>query len=164
VLTFVLSGMSKIAGLPQMKVGWIAGFGPEATRREAMERVEVIADTFLSMNAPVQGALPGWLTGRAGIQGQILNRVRANLRAATGSGVEVLKVEAGWSAILRLPQRGGYGDPAERLLREAKVVVHPGGFYGIGEAERVVVSLLGLEAEFLEGMEGINRATKVEPL
>ena len=64
VLTFVLSGMSKIAGLPQMKVGWIAAFGPEGVRREAMERLEVIADTFLSMNAPVQGALPGWLSGR----------------------------------------------------------------------------------------------------
>src|ERR1700733_13021387 len=79
VLTFVLSGMSKIAGLPQMKVGWIAGFGPEASRREALERLEVIADTFLSMNAPAQGALADWLTGRRRIQGQILERVRGNL-------------------------------------------------------------------------------------
>ena len=84
VLTFVLSGMSKIAGLPQMKVGWIVGFGPEGARREAMERLEVIADTFLSMNAPVQGALPGWLAGRKGIQGQILERVRGNLLRREG--------------------------------------------------------------------------------
>ncbi len=163
VLTFVLSGMSKIAGLPQMKVGWIAGFGPESARREAMERLEVVADTFLSMNAPVQGALPGWLGGRRKIQGQILERVRGNLRQARATGVEVLKVEAGWSAILRLPQKGGYGDPAERLLREAGVVAHPGSFYGIGEAGRVVVSLLGAEAEFSEGMEGIKRVMGVEP-
>src|SRR5208282_1032453 len=96
----------KIAGLPQMKVGWIVGLGPEDVRRQAMGRLEVIADTFLSMNAPVQGALPSWLAGRKGIQGQILERVRGNLVVAETSGVEVLRVEAGWSAILRLPQLG----------------------------------------------------------
>jgi alanine-synthesizing transaminase len=73
----------------------------------------------------------------------------------------VLTVEAGWSAILRLPQRGGYGDPAERLLREAGVVVHPGSFYGIGEAGRVVVSLLGPAEEFQEGIELIERVMGV---
>ena len=161
VLTFVLSGMSKIAGLPQMKVGWIVGAGPEGVRREAMERLEVIADTFLSMNAPVQGALGGWLAGRRRIQEQILRRVRGNLRAAQESGVEVLKAEAGWSAILRLRQRSGDGEPAERLLKEAGVVVHPGSFYGIGEAGRVVVSLLGREADFREGIEAIQRVMGV---
>src|SRR5712664_151557 len=124
VLTFCLSGMSKIAGLPQMKVGWIVGLGPEEVQREAMGRLEVIADTFLSMNAPVQGALPSWLAGRKGIQGQILARVRGNLAAAQRSGVEVLRVEAGWSAILRLPQIGRDRDVAEILLREVGVVVH----------------------------------------
>jgi alanine-synthesizing transaminase len=154
VLTFVLSGMSKIAGLPQMKVGWIVGLGPEGVRREAMGRLEVIADTFLSMNAPVQMALPSWLANRRVIQGQILERVRGNLRLTEGSGVEVLKVEAGWSAILRLPQVGE-SDVAGRLLREAGVVVHPGSFYGIPETGRVVVSLLGFEQEFAEGLERI---------
>jgi alanine-synthesizing transaminase len=151
VLTFVLSGMSKIAGLPQMKVGWILGLGPEEGRRQAMGRLEVIADTFLSMNAPVQLALPVWLEGRKGIQGQILERVRGNLRAAKECGVEVLEVEAGWSAILRLPQRGG-GEVAEDLLREEGVVVHPGAFYGIAEGGRVVVSLIGPAEEFRVGM------------
>jgi aspartate/methionine/tyrosine aminotransferase len=155
VLTFVLSGMSKIAGLPQMKVGWIVGLGPEEVRRQAMGRLEVVADTFLSMSAPVQLALPVWLAGRAGIQGQIRERVRGNLRAAMESGVEVLQVEAGWSAILRLPQRSG-GEVAEDLLREAGVVVHPGSFYGIGEAGRVVVSLLGSAGEFRVGMERVR--------
>ncbi|MGH9597031.1 MAG: pyridoxal phosphate-dependent aminotransferase [Edaphobacter sp.] len=154
VLTFCLSGISKICGLPQMKVGWIVGLGPEAVRREAMGRLEVIADTFLSMNAPAQMALPSWLKRRGGIQGQILERVRGNLAAARVSGVEVLQVEAGWSAILRLPQIGG-GDAAERLLRDEEVVVHPGSFYGIVEGGRVVVSLLGSRSEFVRGLERI---------
>jgi alanine-synthesizing transaminase len=165
VLTFCLSGMSKVAGLPQMKVGWMVGLGPEGVRREAMGRLEVIADTFLSMNAPVQIALPSWLAGRKGIQRQILARVRGNLAAAQrigrGSGVEVLRVEAAWSAILRLAQVGGDRDVAEMLLREVGVVVHPGSFYGIPELGRVVVSLLGVEQEFSEGLERIVHGQKL---
>ena len=160
VLTFCLSGMSKIAGLPQMKVGWIVALGPEDVRLHAMGRLEVIADTFLSMNAPMQLALPGWLAGRKGIQGQIQERVRRNLDAAQRSGVEVLRVSAGWSAILRLPQVGER-DVAEMLLREAGVVVHPGSFYGIAESGRVVVSLLGFEQEFAEGLERIVHGQKL---
>jgi alanine-synthesizing transaminase len=151
VLTFCLSGMSKIAGLPQMKVAWILGRGPEEGRRQGMGRLEVIADTFLSMNAPVQLALPVWLEGREEIQGQILERVRGNLRAAKECGVEVLQVEAGWSAILRLAQRGE-GEVAEDLLREEGVVVHPGSFYGIAEEGRVVVSLIGPAEDFRVGL------------
>ncbi|NYF52057.1 pyridoxal phosphate-dependent aminotransferase [Tunturiibacter gelidoferens] len=160
VLTFVLSGMSKIAGLPQMKVGWIVGFGPEGDRGQAMGRLEVVADTFLSMNAPMQRALPVWLARRRGIQGQILDRVSGNLKIAVGGLVEVLRVEAGWSAILRLPQRLGEEDDAGLLLREAGVVVHPGRFYGIHEAGRVVVSLLGPVGDFAEGISRIKRVTR----
>jgi len=161
VLTFCLSGMSKIAGLPQMKVGWIVGLGPEGLQREAMGRLEVIADTFLSMNAPVLGALPSWLAGRKGIQGQILAWVRGNLRVAMERGMEVLRVEAGWSAILRPPQMGRDGDIAEMLLRDVGVVVHPGSFYGIAESGRVVVSLLGVEQDFVEGLERIVHDLKL---
>ena len=156
VLTFVLSGMSKIAGLPQMKVGWIVGFGPVAVREQALARLEVVADTFLSMNAPMQRALPAWLAGRRRIQDQILGRLRRNLRLATESGVEVLRAQAGWSAILRLPQRP---DEAGSLLTEAGVILHPGAFYGIGESGRVVVSLLGREADFSDGISRIKRVT-----
>ena len=150
VLTFVLSGMSKIAGLPQMKAAWIAGFGPEAVRREATGRLEVIADTFLSMNAPVQRALPSWLAGRQGIQQQILQRVRTNLACAEDAGLEVLRVEAGWSAILRLPRNG---DIAGKLLQQCGVIVHPGAFYGIAEAGRIVVSLIGPVEDFAAGIK-----------
>ena len=156
VLTFCLSGMSKIAGLPQMKSGWILTLGPETPRREALGRLEVIADTFLSMNAPVQLALPGWLAARQGIQSQIQARVQANLAAAAQTGIETLRVEAGWSAILRLPRLDEGDALVLRLLRESGVVVHPGSFYGIAEGGRVVVSLIAPRAEFVEGMRVIH--------
>ena len=160
VLTFVLSGMSKIAGLPQMKVGWIATFGREAVRLEALGRLEVIADTFLSMNAPVQTALPVWLGGRKSIQGQILERVRGNVEEARASGVEMLVVEAGWSGILRLSHLSGDGDIEVEVLRELGVVVHPGSFYGLGDAGRVVVSLIGSAADFREGMRLLAKSNR----
>jgi aspartate/methionine/tyrosine aminotransferase len=140
-LTFVVSGLSKICALPQMKVAWIACFGPETERRAALARLEVVADTFLSMNAPAQHALPKWLAGREGIQRQILARVRENL--AVLAAADVIPVEAGWSAVLKLAQRVGSKTLAERLVREAGVVVHPGSFYGMAQQHYVVVSLIG---------------------
>ena len=153
VPTFVLSGLSKIAGLPQMKVGWIAAFGPEC--RGALARLELVADTFLSMNAPAQYAVPAWLEGRAGIQKQILERTAINLGKINSCGLEALNTEAGWSAVMRLP-RVGVG--AEELLGE-NVVVHPGSFYGIAEPERIVVSLIVPEDEFSTGLSIIARAS-----
>jgi aspartate/methionine/tyrosine aminotransferase len=153
-LTFVLSGLSKIAGLPQMKAAWIAAFGPERERGEALVRLEIVADTFLSMNAPVQLAMASWLAGRAGIHGQIVERAQGNLatlrRVAEQSPgrLQVLEVEAGWSAVLGLPGCVGERDCAERLARERGVLVHPGWFYGMGETGRVVVSLIGPDEEF----------------
>jgi aspartate/methionine/tyrosine aminotransferase len=153
-LTFVLSGLSKIAGLPQMKAAWIAALGPERERAEALARLEIVADTFLSMNAPVQLAMPSWLGGRAAIQGQILERARGNLaklrRIATESPgrLQVMQVDAGWSAVLRLPGCVGEAECAERLARERGVIVHPGSFYGMADADRVVVSLIGPSADF----------------
>ncbi len=152
VLTFVLSGMSKIAGLPQMKVAWVLTLGPKDVRHEALRRMEVIADTFLSVNAPMQGALLGWLAGASGIQRQILARVRANVEAVQTTGVPMLPVEAGWSAVLRVAAS------AETLLAEQGVVVHPGSFYGMGERNRVVVSLLTPEREVREGVWRLREA------
>ena len=160
-LTFVLSGLSKICGLPQMKAAWIATLGPEQQRQEALGRLEVIADTFLSMNAPVQLALSSWLAGRDAIVRQIRDRARENLitleRVAREepAKLQVLRADAGWSAVLSLSRCVGDTDCAERLVRERGVVVHPGEFYGMREHHRIVVSLIG-SAEALR--ESILRA------
>jgi aspartate/methionine/tyrosine aminotransferase len=158
VLTFVLSGLSKIAGLPQMKAAWIATSGLERMCREALARLEIVADTFLSMNAPVQLAMPSWLAGRGAIQAQILERTRANLAflrrtaAEVPGQLQVLEVEAGWSAVLSLPTCTGETDCTERLVRERGVVVHPGRLYGMAQETRVVVSLIGSAAAFEVGI------------
>ena len=153
-LTFVVSGLSKICALPQMKLGWLAAFGPDALVAEALRRLEVIADTFLSMNAPVQLAAPGWLAGRRGIQGQILARVRANL--AMLDGLDPMPVEAGWCAVLRLPRSVSEGRLAERLVTDAGVMTHPGSFYGMPERNRLVVSLLAPEEQFRLGVNKLK--------
>jgi len=158
MLTFVLSGLSKIAGLPQMKAAWIATVGPEAGRAEALGRLEIVADTFLSMSAPVQLAMPSWLAGAGEMQRQILERARENLATLQRLAdekpgrLQALKGDAGWSAVVGLPGCVGEVDCAERLVRERGVVVHPGAFYGMAEKNRVVVSLIGPMAEFEAGM------------
>ncbi len=155
-LKFVVSGLSKVAALPQMKVGWMVVRGPEALRREALGRLEVIADTYLSMNAPVQHALPRWLASRGAIQEQILSRVRKNLQVLEGCGAEVLPVAGGWSAVLRVRGAAHSGSLAERLVMEATVLVHPGSFYGLPGGRYLVVSLLIPQDEFGEGVEKLN--------
>lgn len=152
-LTFVLSGMSKIAALPQMKVGWIAVFGGRQDSGSALSRLEVIGDTFLSMNAPAQLALPRWLEGRRQIQRQILERAIANLDEIKKTDLGVLRTDAGWSAMVRLPK---VGIGAENLLERAGVVVHPGSFYGISGDETIVVSLIGPLKEFARGISKIG--------
>lgn len=162
VLTFVLSGLSKVCGLPQMKAAWIAVLEPEAMRADALARLEIVADTFLSMNAPVQLAMPAWLAGRGGVQAEILARARGNLAtlerlAADGWGLQVLRTEAGWSTVLSLAGCVGEQGCAERLVRERGVVMHPGEFYGMPEAQRVVVSLIVPSADFMEGIQAAIR-------
>lgn len=146
VLTFVLSGLSKIAALPQMKAAWIAAFGPSPALTPALERIEVVADTFLSMNAPVQCALPAWLGTRHEIQRQILDRVRGNLdlleRELAGTAVSRLQVEGGWYAVLRIPAIDPDEAVAVRLVRDFGVEVHPGHFFGFPPAGWLVTSLL----------------------
>ncbi|HEV2483983.1 MAG TPA: pyridoxal phosphate-dependent aminotransferase [Terracidiphilus sp.] len=157
VAVFVVSGLSKIAGLPQMKAAWIVATGPG--QAEALERLEVIADTFLSMNAPVQCALPAWLEGRTAIQTQIRERVTENLAELDGQlvllpGVHRLEVEGGWYAVLRIPALA----PDERTvlaLLERGVWVHPGYFFGMTESGWLVVSLLGPVAEFRSGVTSL---------
>lgn len=159
VLTFVVSGISKICGLPQMKVAWLAATGPGAA--EAMARLEVVADTYLSMNAPVQAALPVWLAARGGIQAQIRERTRRNLltldellaeQRVGQTLVNRLHVEGGWYAVLRIPATQPDESTVQQLL-ETGVWVHPGFFFGLGQSGWLVVSLLTVEDDFLMGME-----------
>jgi aspartate/methionine/tyrosine aminotransferase len=154
VPVFAVSGLSKIAGLPQMKAAWIVATGPMADA--AMERLEVIADTFLSMNAPVQCALPAWLEGRAGIQMQIHNRVVANLaeldrQLADLPVVSRLELEGGWYAVLRIPALNPDEQTVMALL-DLGVWVHPGYFFGMAESGWLVLSLLAPVAEFSKGV------------
>ena len=154
VPVFVVSGLSKIAGLPQMKAAWIVATGPEQVA--ALDRLEVIADTFLSMNAPVQCALPKWLEGRAVIKGQILDRVRANLAELDRQQERVgevrrLEVEGGWYAVLRIPALQRDEETVLALLDKG-VWVQPGYSFGMAGAGWLVVSLLGPEPEFSTGV------------
>ncbi|SPE26622.1 Aminotransferase, classes I and II [Candidatus Sulfotelmatomonas gaucii] len=154
VPVFVVSGLSKVAGLPQMKAAWIVATGPE--RDQALARLEIIADTFLSMNAPVQWALRTWFEQRGQIQEQIRTRVAANLasldrRLSALPALQRLKVEAGWYPVLRIPAI----EPDEHTvlaLLEQGVWLHPGYFFGMPESGWLVMSLLPQEEEFSNGL------------
>ncbi len=123
VLTFCLSGLSKVAGLPQMKLGWIATGGPPRHREQAFERLELIADTYLSVSAPVQWAAPALLGMRGELQAQILARIRSN-RAYLASQIgyaspwNLLATEGGWSAVLEAPRIHSEEDWVLSLLTE----------------------------------------------
>src|ERR1035438_3690297 len=143
VLTFTLSGLSKISCLPQMKVAWVATTGPESLKREALARLAVIADTYLSMNAPTQLAVPAMLEERHTIQSQITLRVRSNL-AELDAQLDAqnlcrrLAVEGGWYAVLRVPVLGTDEEFAVALLRDSGVLLHPGHFYNFpGEGYQI---------------------------
>jgi alanine-synthesizing transaminase len=156
VLTFTLSGLSKISALPQMKVAWVVTSGPSEEVAEAMARLEVIADTYLSMNAPVQWALSVLLEQRRSIQRQLLERVQRNLaeldrQLAGQKACERLCVDGGWYAVLRVPVTRPDEELAIELVREKRVLVHPGHFYDFPRDGFLVVSLIATEGEFEEG-------------
>jgi alanine-synthesizing transaminase len=160
VLTFTLSGLSKVVALPQMKIAWVVTSGPESEAAEAMGRLEVIADTYLSMNAPLQWATPALLAQRKNIQPQLLARVRTNLREldrqlAAQQACQRLSVEGGWYAVLRVPVTRSDEDLAIELLREKSVLVHPGHFYDFPRDGYLVLSLITPQLEFAEGMTAI---------
>jgi alanine-synthesizing transaminase len=146
VLTFVMSGLSKILALPQMKLGWVVTNGPAGLRDDAIERLDFIADTFLSVAAPVQHSARAWLGLRRSMQVQILDRVRANLNwlrgAAEESPVRLLNVEGGWYATLELPRQLTEEEWAMTLLDEDDVLAHPGYFFDFPREAFLVLSLL----------------------
>src|SRR5579872_925080 len=157
VLSFTLSGVSKISALPQMKVAWVAASGPSTEVERAMERLEVIADTYLSMNAPIQWATPALLEQRHSVQRQLLGRVSANLaeldrQLALQTMCQRLIVEGGWYAVLRVPVTQSDEELAVELVRKESVLVHPGHFYDFPNDGHLVISLINLEEEFAEGL------------
>jgi alanine-synthesizing transaminase len=153
-LVFALGGLSKRAALPQMKLAWIVVGGEEARARAAMERMEVIADAFLSVGAPVQHALPALLASCEVTRGAIGGRTLRNLAfvrsAAEGSPLSLLDVEGGWYATLRVPRTRSEMDWALTLLDEDEVHVHPGHFFDFEDEAYLVVSLLPPEDVFRE--------------
>jgi alanine-synthesizing transaminase len=155
ILTFTLSGLSKISLLPQMKLGWIVVSGPDALVDAAMQRLEVIGDTYLSPSAPVQLALTEMLAMRGDLQIQMQRRLSSNLRfldlLLAKSSVDRLKREGGWYGVLRVPATGSDEDIAIKLLESCGVLVHPGHFFDFPREGFLVVSLIPCEAEFQEG-------------
>lgn len=154
-LTFVVSGISKVCGLPQMKISWIAALGPSSLVRPAMDRLEIVADTFLSMNAPAQAALPLWLERRHDLQGQIRRRMASNLALLDGrvrnSSAQRMSLQGGWTTVLRVPRTVKGREFAAAALA-AGVLVQPGYFYGLGEG-RAVLSLLTPADTWLAGLQ-----------
>jgi len=156
-LTFTMSGLSKISGLPQMKLAWLIINGPEDLKCQALARVEVIADTYLSVSTPVQLAARALLELRRGFQKQLMARVRRNLadldrQVAAHSSCRRLELEGGWYAVLRVPATRSDEDLAIQLLETKQTYVHPGHFYDFPGEGFLVVSLIAPEEDFAEGI------------
>jgi aspartate/methionine/tyrosine aminotransferase len=157
-LTFTMSGLSKISGLPQMKASWLVVSGPEELRRDALARLEVIADTFLPVSTPIQIALPALLRMRRDFQSQLVTRARQNLAELDRQLVlqktcTRLFVEGGWCAVLRVPATRSDEDLAIDLLTKHGVHVHPGHFYDFPTDGYLVVSLITRQVDFREGIK-----------
>jgi alanine-synthesizing transaminase len=153
-LTFSMSGLSKIAGLPQMKLGWIVASGPH--RAEALDALELVADTYLSVSTPAQVALPRLLTLSGGILDQVRARTTSNLaqlrESVQGSAATLLRAEGGWYAVLQMPRTRTEEEWTLKLLQESDVLVQPGFFFDFESEAFLVLSLLPEPATFLEGV------------
>ena len=161
VLTFTLSGLSKVAGLPQLKLSWLVVSGPAEERAAALARLEVIADTYLSVGTHVQSALPRLLELGGSIREQIRARVAANRQqldaALADLPAHALPAEGGWYAIVRLPALRSEEEWATALLAEDDLLVQPGYFYDLPFAPALVISLLPLPPVFNEGIARLVR-------
>ena len=161
VLTFSMSGLSKIAGLPQMKLGWIVASGPD--HEAALDGLEWIADTYLSVSTMVQLALPRILSASAPVQEQIRIQTAANLqhllKCTPGSACRCLTIEGGWYAVLEVPRIRTEEDWVLQLLAEKDVLVQPGFFYDFESEAFLVLSLLTPPAIFAEGLGRILEST-----
>lgn len=164
VSTFVLNGISKTLGLPQMKLSWVATSGPADYVEEAVKRLEMIADTFLSVNTPVQNALGAWLSKQQEVQSGILERVRRNhalIKDFAGqNGVEFRPTQGGWYAVFGIPNVADEEAWVLSLLTSKHVLVHPGYFFDLQGEGFFVVSLLQEVQEMTEGLKRISQFLK----
>lgn len=157
-LTFTLGGLSKSMALPQMKLGWIVASGPEKLTENSLARLEVICDTYLSVNTPVQNSLQSWLLLTSEIQNEVLARISENYKFLGQNvidGCSCLKVQGGWYAILRLPSNQSEEEWAVEFLEKDRVFVHPGYFFDFEEEPFIVMSLLPPAEVFNKGIERI---------
>ncbi len=159
-LTFVLNGLSKAAGMPQMKVGWMVLNGPEEDRHDATERLEVIADTYLSVGTPVAKALPQLLKIGSCVREQILDTIRSNLAVLdallANTAAHRLHFDAGWSAILQVPETQSEEEWVTGLIEQHAVITQPGYFFDMDRGAYLVVSLITPPLVFGEGLERIR--------
>ena len=160
-LTFTLSGLSKISLLPQMKLAWTVVSGPDAVVQTAIDRLEIIADTYLSPSTPVQLALPKFLSLRNSLQAQLQQRISANLSVLDtllreSKSLARLDREGGWYAILRVPMTGTDEDLTVALLERCSVLVHPGHFFNFEREGFLVLSLITPEQEFQDGLRRLQ--------
>lgn len=168
VLTFTLGGASKSLGLPQVKLGWIVCGGAPEIRADAIARLELIADTFLSVGTPVQVAAPVLLRDGAVVRAAVHARVRANLAQAHSAvrahpACEVLRTEGGWSAVIRVPALRTEDELVLDLLQQERVLVHPGYFFDFGHEAFIVVSLLPPEDVFADAIARVVRFAAQPP-
>jgi alanine-synthesizing transaminase len=159
-LTFTLSGLSKIAALPQMKVAWMTASGPEALVRAAVDRLEIIADTYLSLNSPTQWAFPELLAQRRAIQRQLKEKTQATWASLKSrmSGkpcCELLETEGGWYAVLRIAKKISEEDLVIEIMEKTNVLVHPGHFYDFPSGSHLIISLITPEDAFQMGISRI---------
>jgi aspartate/methionine/tyrosine aminotransferase len=164
-LVFVLSGLSKVLLLPQCKLGWTVVTGDPALVREALARLELIADTFLSVATPVQLALPALFAAQPRVRRAVLDRVGQNLdtldRAIADLGADApvrrLPADGGWYAVLEVPRVHDEDSWAELLVREEGIIVHPGYFFDFDRDGFLVLSLILPADSFAEGVRRLVR-------
>lgn len=169
VLTFVLGGVSKTLGLPQMKLSWIIINGPQSLVNASIERLEVIADTYLSVNTPTQNALPLWLSHRKTIQTEINNRINSNFKSLKEHAnkideCQVLEADGGWYAVLKIPDKMSEEQWILTFLNQDHVAVHPGYFFDFPTEAFIIVSLLPLTDTFTDGVKRIFKRIKNEAI
>ena len=162
-LSFSLNGLSKAAGMPQMKLAWIAINGPAPERAIAKQRLELVLDAYLSVSTPVQVALPGLFEIGEEVQHRIGRRTRGNRtrlqELLRDSPAHPLHLEGGWSAVIQLPNTRSEEEWVSRLLNECEVVVQPGYFFDMPGEPYIVVSLITPPDDFLEGIKRLRQLT-----